>query len=106
MFKEKGKITRPFLGVEYRQITKEISEASGKPIGAFVQRVLENSPASKAGIQVGDIILYVNDIRLDDTENSLSKIVKAQSTESEIPLVVDRGGKEIKLTLKLEDSTN
>ncbi len=105
MFKDKGKITRPFLGVEYRQITKEISEASGKPLGAFIQRVLEDSPAGKAGIQVGDIILYVNKIRLDDKENTLSRIILKQSTDAEVEIIVDRGGKEISVDVKLEDST-
>lgn len=105
MFKEKGKITRPFLGVEYRQITKEISEASRKPVGAFVQRVLKDSPADKAGIQVGDIIMYINNIRLDDEENTLSKLIKSQQTENDISIVVDRGGREIKTNVNLEDST-
>jgi len=56
--KATGKVTRGRLGVEIRELTHEEADAIGiKPQGALVARVEKASPAEKAGIQPGDIIL-------------------------------------------------
>ncbi len=102
-FEEKGKISRPFLGVEYAQITKKLAEQRALPVGAFVRKVVPNSPAEKGGIEPGDIILKVNGIRLDDEKNTLAKVIAQQPTDEPIEIVVDRNGKEVTLKVELED---
>ncbi len=54
-----GSVTRGWLGVKIQHVTDEIAESVGleKARGALVTEVLENSPAEKAGIKVGDVIL-------------------------------------------------
>lgn len=101
-FKESGKISRPFLGVEYTQITKEIAESRAFPVGAFVRKVMPNSPADKAEIKAGDIILKLNGVRIND-DNTLAKVVARQETGKELDIVVDRNGKELTLKASLQD---
>ncbi len=60
--KEQGHVTRGWLGVLIQDVTRELAESFGmdKPIGALVAQVLDDSPAGKAGIEVGDVILEYN----------------------------------------------
>ncbi|QBQ53181.1 DegQ family serine endoprotease [Nitrosococcus wardiae] len=56
--KEKGQVSRGWLGVVIQDVTRELAESFGlkRPRGALVARVLAGSPAAKGGIQAGDII--------------------------------------------------
>tara|TARA_Y100000590_G_scaffold27252_1_gene30589 strand:+ start:138 stop:1571 length:1434 start_codon:yes stop_codon:yes gene_type:complete len=73
---EFGETKRGWLGVRIQQVTKEIAEVEKleKPEGALVASVSENSPADKAGIKAGDIIL-VFDGKKVDTMRTLPKLV-------------------------------
>ena len=57
--KTKGSVSRGWLGVLIQEVTRELAESFGmdKPHGALVARVMEDSPAEKAGIQIGDVIV-------------------------------------------------
>lgn len=103
-FKKEGRIIRPFLGVEYMQITKDVSEQRAIPVGAFIRTVVKGSPADNAGIKVGDIIIKINNIRLDDKDNSLAKIISKLEVGKEIDVVLDRDGREQTVRVKLEDA--
>ncbi|MDY0249204.1 MAG: DegQ family serine endoprotease [Pseudomonas sp.] len=61
--KASGKVNRGWLGVVIQEVNKDLAESFGldKPAGALVAQVLENGPASKGGLQVGDVILSMND---------------------------------------------
>ena len=54
-----GETRRGWLGVRIQEVTKEIAEVEGlkEPKGALVASVSEDSPADKAGLKAGDIIL-------------------------------------------------
>ena len=58
--REKGRVSRGWLGVLIQDVTRELAESFGmdKPQGALVARVLDGSPAERAGFEVGDIILW------------------------------------------------
>ncbi len=60
--KNKGKVSRGWLGVLIQEITNELAESFGmkKPEGALVAEILKDSPASRSGLRVGDIILEFN----------------------------------------------
>jgi serine protease Do len=60
--KETGHVSRGWLGVLIQDVTRELAESFGmsKPSGALVAKVLEDSPAGKAGIKVGDVIIEYN----------------------------------------------
>jgi S1-C subfamily serine protease len=100
-FLKEGSIIRPYIGVQYQMITPEIARVQNLPQGAYVSRVLTESPASKAGIQRGDIIVEFDGKKVDPTTSIARSIAKKRPGE-EVRIVVDRDGKEIRMTLILE----
>jgi serine protease Do len=60
--KEQGKVTRGWLGVMIQQVTSDLAENFNldRPIGALVGQVVSGSPAEKAGIKAGDVIISYN----------------------------------------------
>ncbi|SDS68009.1 DegQ family serine endoprotease [Pseudomonas oryzae] len=60
--KAEGKVSRGWLGVVIQEVNKDLAETFGldKPAGALVAQVLENGPAAKGGLQVGDVILALD----------------------------------------------
>jgi serine protease Do len=60
--KSQGHVSRGWLGVQIQDVTRELAESFGmkKPQGALVSKILANSPAEAAGLQVGDIITEFN----------------------------------------------
>lgn len=60
--KANGKVNRGWLGVVIQEVNKDLAESFGldKPAGALVAQVLENGPAARGGLQVGDVILSMN----------------------------------------------
>lgn len=60
--KDKGYVTRGWLGVIIQEVNKDLAESFGldKPAGALVAKVLPDSPAEAAGLQEGDVILKFN----------------------------------------------
>ncbi|WP_296217932.1 DegQ family serine endoprotease [Pseudomonas sp. UBA2684] len=61
--KADGKVSRGWLGVVIQEVNKDLAESFGleKPAGALVAQVLEGGPAAKGGLQVGDVILSLDD---------------------------------------------
>ncbi|MBA1203423.1 DegQ family serine endoprotease [Pseudomonas capeferrum] len=60
--KKDGKVSRGYLGVVIQEVNKDLAESFGldRPAGALVAQVLEDGPAAKGGLQVGDVILSMN----------------------------------------------
>ncbi len=60
--KETGSVSRGWLGVLIQEVTRELAESFGMdtPHGALVSKVLDNSPAAAAGLEVGDVIVEFN----------------------------------------------
>ncbi|MFZ9037543.1 MAG: DegQ family serine endoprotease [Gammaproteobacteria bacterium] len=60
--KETGSVARGWLGVLIQEVTRELAESFGmeNPHGALVAKVLEDSPAAEAGLEVGDVIVEFN----------------------------------------------
>ncbi len=60
--KTDGKVSRGWLGVVIQEVNKDLAESFGldKPAGALVAQVMEDGPAAKGGLQVGDVILSLN----------------------------------------------
>ncbi|MBK5932141.1 serine peptidase [Halochromatium salexigens] len=69
--KEKGRVSRGWLGVLVQDVTRDLAEPFGlvHPTGALVSQVLPNSPAEKAGLRAGDIILTFDGIDVPTSSN-------------------------------------
>ena len=89
-----GETTRGWLGVRIQEVTKEIAELEEleKPEGALVSSVSENSPADKAGIKAGDIILEFDGKKVE-TMRALTKLVAQSEVGKRVILKVWRNQK-------------
>lgn len=101
-YRKFGKFIRPYMGVEYRTITKlEEQYYQNVKAGALIIRVVSNSPASKGGLKKGDIITKFGDKAVD---SALASMISDREVGEEIKLEVYRDGKMIELKVKLEES--
>ena len=91
---EFGETKRGWLGVRIQEVTKEIAEVEKleKPYGALVASVAENSPADKAGIKAGDIILEFDGDKVD-TMRKLPKLVAQTKVGKRVTLKIWRNQK-------------
>ena len=97
-----GKTKRGWLGVRIQEVTKEIAEVEKlkKAEGALVASVGENSPADKAGIKAGDIILNFDGKKID-TMRTLPKVVATTEVGKSVELKIWRNKRLISKRLVL-----
>ena len=100
-----GKVTRGWIGVEPRPLNAELAESFGipkdkttgaLPKGVLIHGVLQNSPAAKAGIQPGDLIMQVAGQGVSDVPEMLSGVAALKPGET-ANLLVLRNGKTLEL---------
>lgn len=93
-----------FLGVELTALTPELRAHFGVPAdrGVMVARVEEDSPAARAGLQVGDVIAGIDGSKVD-TPWDLGSAVRAHEAGEDADLVVWRGGRSLDLRVTVEE---
>ncbi len=109
--REHGAIQRPFLGIRYIPIDEDLKEQNNLPVdyGALIIRgenpgdlaVTPGSAADKAGLVENDIILEIDDVRVD-IEHPLSSIIRSKNVGDTVDLKVYHKGDEIILRATLE----
>jgi len=102
---EKGKVVRGYLGVRIEDVTPELAEAYNleRPRGAIITEVVEGTPADKAGLKAGDIIVEFNGREVEDM-NSLRIIVAETPPGTKVKIkVIREGGKEKEFTVRLTE---
>ena len=74
--KEKGSVTRGWIGVQIQPVTPEIADGLGlkSPAGALVAEPHKDGPAVKAGIEAGDVITSLDDTPVHDARDLVRKI--------------------------------
>ena len=96
-----GKVTRGRLGVRIQPMTKELAQSFKlqEPNGALIASVDPGSPADKAGLRPGDVVLSLNGQAIDDP-NKLPRLVAATKPGASATLRIWRDGKaeEVKFT--------
>ena len=97
--KTKGRIINPYIGVRYVLADNGALVQAGANGEDAIQL---NSPASKAGIKEGDIILEFGGVKIT-RENPLNKLIQQRSVGDKITLKIQRGNGQIKLDLVLEE---
>ena len=100
--RNKGSVTRGWLGVLIQDVTADLAESFGmdRPGGALVAQVLPGSPAEKAGIKVGDVILDFNNTPIDNS-SSLPPIVGRMQVGQEASVKILRDGKSKQVRIKI-----
>jgi serine protease Do len=103
----KGKVVRGMIGVQVQNVTPELAKSFGLPEarGALVAEVNPDSPAQKAGIHQGDIIVEFNDHPINEM-NELPRMVAGLAPGSKATLKVLRDGKEKTLNLTIVELTD
>jgi serine protease Do len=97
-----GRVSRGRIGVQIDQVTKDVAEAIGmsKPSGALVRGVEAGSPADKAGIEAGDIIIRF-DGKSIDRHSDLPRLVGSIKPGTRSNLTVFRRGSTKDLTITI-----
>jgi len=100
--RDKGMVTRGWIGVQIQPVTEEMTEALGlkKPEGALIAEVQANSPAAKASIASGDVITGVNGQPVKDA-HELVRAIGSMTPQSNVKLTVIRKGKEQSVSVTL-----
>lgn len=95
-------LTKPILtiGIMCRDIDSQISKQFNLPIGIYVQQVQEFSPAEKAGIEPGDVIVRF-DNRTVKTVQEMNELKQKHNSGDKVTVLVNRDGKTKRLTLTL-----
>ncbi|MGE3769375.1 MAG: DegQ family serine endoprotease [Bdellovibrionales bacterium] len=102
--KEKGKITRGWIGVRIQQVTDDIAKSLGLPktIGALVSATTPKSPAAAAGLKSGDIITAFNGREVTEMRR-LPRMVAETPVGAKATLKVWRDGKETSTTITIAE---
>lgn len=96
--KEYGIVQRAMLGIQYQEINSDFVEARGKELGideiggAWVAEVTPEGAAEAAGIRKGDIILSIDDKKIDSSAK-LSEVIAAKRPGEKVKISVKREGK-------------
>ena len=93
-----GSVTRGWIGIEVQEITPELAESFklADTKGALIAGVMRGSPADRAGIRPGDILLAVAGKSVSNAQTML-ELIAGQTPGAQVPLKVRRDGREVDL---------
>ncbi len=96
-------VRRPWLGAKLQAVTQEIAESLNlkRPVGALVSSVAVRSPAARAGMRVGDLVVSVDGQEVDDV-NAFDYRFATKPLGGQATIGVMRGSREVKLAVALE----
>jgi len=102
--KDKGKVTRGWIGVSIQEVTPELAKSFGlkDKKGALVSQVFKDGPADKAGIQQGDVITEFDRKEIVESKD-LSRIVAAIPVGKSVAVKLLRNGNTIAKDLKVAE---
>ena len=95
---EKGEVERGFIGIQVQDLNPDLAEAFGlnNQTGAVVNSVMPDSPAQKAGLAAGDIIIAIGGKQVRNAHDASNQI-GLTPVGDEISFVILRNGKQMKL---------
>ncbi|MGM0641764.1 MAG: Do family serine endopeptidase [Thermotogota bacterium] len=99
---EDGSYERAYLGVYYGDVNESLQKALGLKVdkGAYINDVVDNSAADKAGIQAGDVIIKVGNNDIEDGAE-LSSVLKTYQAGKEVVITVNRNGETLEIDVVL-----
>jgi len=98
-------VRRPWLGAKLQAVTLEIAESLNlrRPVGALVSSVAAASPAARAGMRTGDVVVSVDGQDIDDV-NAFDYRFATKPLGGLAQIGVLRGGREVRLAVALESA--
>ncbi len=101
--KSKGSVSRGWLGVLIQEVTRELADSFGmsNPHGALIAKVLDDSPAQRAGLKVGDVIVEFNGRKVTRS-TSLPPIVGRTAVGEDAEVVIIRNRKKRTFKVRIE----
>jgi len=102
--KEKGRVTRGWLGVEVQPVTPELADSLGLPDaqGALVTSLMPSGPADKGGLLRGDVVLRINEGEVKDSRD-LARRIASIPPQTAVRLAVFRNGRREAIAVKLTE---
>lgn len=110
--REQGKIVRPYLGVRYVLLNKQMAKQNSLPVeyGALLLRgqkigdlaVMPGSSADKAGLEENDIVLEINGVKIDEN-NDLTAIINKFKVGDSVKLKIWHDGREKEVVVTLQE---
>jgi serine protease Do len=105
--RDKGTVTRGWLGVQIQTVTPELAESLGLPEaqGALIAGVFKGDPADEAGLKVGDVVVEF-DGKAVETDRDLVSLVGSTLVGKKAAVKVIRDGKEVSLKVEIAKRTD
>lgn len=102
--KDKGRVSRGWLGILIQDINRELAESFGmkEPMGAVVLKVLDDSPAKKAGFKIGDVVTEFNGKTINRSSDLPIAVGNTPVGETANVKII-REGKTIELHIKIAE---
>lgn len=104
-FNQTGQFSRPFLGVRYKMVGKDLAILNEVPEGAYIVEVVADSPADKAGVEESDILTKFDGQAIKDDNGGLASMISKKKVGDTIEVELWRDGETKKATVRLEEST-
>lgn len=100
----KGKVVRPWLGVQMQNLTPDMAQYLAMPNneGVLVVGVVPGSPAQSAGLKQGDVILKWGDHKVKNTEQAMEEISRSQIGQR-VSVTVYRQGRTIQVMITVDE---
>ncbi|HVD21409.1 MAG TPA: trypsin-like peptidase domain-containing protein [Nitrososphaera sp.] len=101
---EKGKVTRPWIGVASMKVTPQVARYYGLPVsdGALIAKVEPYSPADDAGLRKGDIIEEIDGNAIKDPSEIASHVRKKQVND-QLTVTINRYGRQFQLPIPVDE---
>lgn len=102
---QNGYVSRPYLGISWQPISPRVAAIYHLPVeyGVYITDIAANSPASRAGLQVGDIITAIDNTILDETHAYINTLFKYAAGDT-VTLTVNRDGRQSQVQATLGES--
>ena len=100
---EGGRVVRPWLGAGGQAVTAEIAQSMGlrRPRGVLLNDIQPGSPAARAGLQVGDVVLEVGGREVDDPESLRFRFATAVAGGT-MPVLYQRDGRQHSVSVAVQ----
>ena len=104
-FNEHGKFERAYLGISYKMVSKNVAIVNEIAEGAYVDVVVKDSPAEKAGIERGDVITNFDGKKISGEDN-LANLIAEKKVGDTVSIKIWRDGKTVDLKVVLTSAPN